>query len=182
MKLAAQLDPLAPQIVTDLDYALYLARQYDDALLQAQRVWRMDSTKSDNVLQLGEIQLARGQPDSALAWFALAQRLGTGFDMRAFMSIAYRRLGRTRLADSLYHALYQQYRSDPTLDYAVAIAAGGAGDMDRAMQATQQIVSRRDVLATEISLACDAMYDPLKRDPRYSRMLSRAGMKVCPAR
>jgi tetratricopeptide (TPR) repeat protein len=180
LRLAKQLDPLAVQIGTDLYYALYLARRYDEAVTEAMRVWAMDTTKADGSLQIGMIQLARGRPDSALLAFEAARRLGIGFDMRAFLSATYRRLGRTRRADSLYGAVLDQYHADRSLAYAVAIAAASAGDLDRAMTAVAQTIDRRSLFVTEISLPCDPLFDPLKQDPRFAKMLASVGMKVCP--
>jgi TolB-like protein/tetratricopeptide (TPR) repeat protein len=180
LRLAKQLDPLAVQIGTDLYYALYLARRYDEAFTEAMRVWAMDTTKADGSLQIGMIQLARGRPDRALLAFEAARRLGIGFDMRAFLSTTYRRLGRTRQADSLYGAVLDQYRADRSLAYAAAIAATGAGDLDRAMTAVAQTIDRRSLFVTEISLPCDPLFDPLKQDPRFAKMLASVGMKVCP--
>jgi serine/threonine protein kinase/tetratricopeptide (TPR) repeat protein len=176
---AKQLDPLAAPIGTDLYYALYLARRYDEALTKGKREWTMDTTKADGSFQIGEIQLARGRPDSALVAFEAARRLGIGFDMRAFLSVAYRRLGRTRQADSLYAALLHQYQTDRSLAYAAAIAAIGAGDLDRAMTAVAQTIDRRSLFVTEISLPCDPLFDPLKQTPRFARMLGSVGMTVC---
>jgi hypothetical protein len=99
--------------------------------------------------------------------------------MRAFLSATYRRLGRTRQADSLYGAVLDQYRSDRSLAYAAAIAATGAGDLDRAMTAVAQTIDRRSLFVTEISLPCDPLFDPLKQDPRFAKMLASVGMKVC---
>jgi serine/threonine-protein kinase len=179
LRLAKQLDPLAVQIATDLYYALYLARRYDEAFTEAMRVWAMDTTKADGSLQIGMIQLARGRPDSALLAFEAARRLGIGFDMRAFLSATYRRLGRTRQADSLYGAVLDQYRADRSLAYAAAIAAAAAGDLERAMTAVAQTIDRRSLFVTEISLPCDPLFDPLKQDPRFAKMLAGVGMKVC---
>jgi serine/threonine-protein kinase len=180
LELAKRMDPLAIQIRTDLPYALYLARRYDDALDEGERVWQMDTTKADGILAIGMMQLARGRPDSALVAFRAAQRLGIGFDTRAFLSVADRRLGRTREADSLYHALLRDAARDPALSYAVAIAAAGAGDLDRGLRAVSRTIEGRSIFVTEISLACDPLLDPLKRGPEFGRMLSGAGLRACP--
>jgi serine/threonine-protein kinase len=179
--LAKRLDPLAVQIRTDFVYALYLARRYDEALHEAERVWLMDTTKSDGSLAIGMMLLALGRPDSALVAIRTAARLGVGFDTRAFLSVADRRLGRTREADSLYQALLRDAAHDPSVSYAVAIAAAGAGDLDRGLRAVSRTIEARSMFVTEISLACDPMLDPLKRSAEFERLLSRVGMRACPA-
>ena len=141
----------------------------------------MDTTKADGSLQIGMIQLALGRPDSALVAFEDAQRLGIGFDMRAFLSVAARRLGRGREADSLYRTTLDRYRNDPSLAYAVAIAAAGALDLERGIGAVTTAVKNRSPYFSEVSLPCDPLLDPLKRDARFGSVLAKTGMRVCPA-
>jgi serine/threonine-protein kinase len=179
LRRAMELDPVAIQIGTDLFYGLYLARHYDEALVEGRRFWAMDTTKADAALQLGMIDLALARPDSALAAFDKSRRLGVGFDLRAFASVANRRLGRAAVADSLYGALVADYKTDRSLAYAVAIAASGAGDLQRGMSAINETIDRRSAFVTEISLACDPVFDPLKRDPRFSKKLAEVGLKAC---
>ncbi|HUL03447.1 MAG TPA: protein kinase [Gemmatimonadales bacterium] len=176
---ARQLDPLSTAIGTDLGYELYLARRHDEGLRESKRVAVLDPTKSDNTLQIGMIQLARGRPDSAVAAFEAAQRQGSGFDMPAFLSVAYRLTGSAARADSLYGTVRARYRTDPSLSYAVAVAAAGAGDLDRGIAAVKDAIDHRSVYLTEMSLPCDPMFDPLKRDQRFGRMLAQVGMKAC---
>jgi serine/threonine-protein kinase len=180
LRQAQALDPLSIAIDTDLFYALYLARHYEDALAEGRRVLSMDPTKPDANLQIGMIQLLRGAPDSALASFETARRVGIGFDMRAFVSVANRRLGRSRVADSLYAALIADYRTNRSLAYAVAIAAAAAGDVERGIGAVSETVDRRSVFVTEISLPCDPLFDPLKRDPTFAAKLAAVGLTMCP--
>lgn len=179
LRLALRLDPLASQIGTDEYYVLYLARRYDEALTEGRRVWAMDTTKADGSLQIGLIQLARQRPDSALRAFQIAERLGIGFDMPAFLALAFQRLGRTREADSVYQALLERYRTDRSLAYAVAIAATGTGHFEEAMRAVRETVDRRSLFVTEFNLPCEPVFDPLKRSPRFAETLGRVGMRIC---
>ncbi|HWA56571.1 MAG TPA: hypothetical protein VG692_04915, partial [Gemmatimonadales bacterium] len=179
LDLARQLDPLAIQIQTDWYYVLYLARRYDQAWEAGRRVWAEDTTRGDGALQLGMIQLARGLPDSAMGDFDRAARLGTGFDLRAFESVSARRVGRRHQADSLYRAVLGDYRHDPSRAYAVAVAAGAAGDLAQGITALQETIRRRSLFATEFNLPCEPLLDPLRQDPRFTRILEAAGMRVC---
>jgi hypothetical protein len=99
--------------------------------------------------------------------------------MPAFLSVAYREAGQAPQADGLYAAVRERYRLDRSLSYAVAIAAAGARDPDQGIAAVQDAIDHRSVFATEMSLPCDPMFDPLKGDPRFARMLAAVGMTVC---
>ncbi len=177
---AKTLDPLAGTIGSDGAIALYSARRYQEALAEARRDLAMDTTKSDVHFIIGTIELALDQPDSAVRSFKAGRRFGTGYDLSAFLSVAYRRLGRRREADSIYAELLREYRSDRDLGYVVAIAAIAAGDRKTALASVAQTLERRPMLVTEISLPCDPLFDPLKAYPQFATMLASVGMKVCP--
>jgi serine/threonine-protein kinase len=179
LRRARQLDPLSTPIGTDLAYELYLTRRYDDALREGRRVALLDPTKSDNTLEIGMIQLELGHPDSAATAFETAQQEGSGFDIPAFLSVAYRAAGRAPRADSLYIMVKDRYQRDRSLAYAVAVAAAGARDVDQGIAAVKDAIDHRSVFATEMSLPCDPMFDPLKPDPRFNKMLSAVGMTMC---
>jgi hypothetical protein len=166
-------------VSVDLMYGLYLAGPYDEALEEARRAVGMDPSRSDVFLQIGEVDLARGLADSAARAFDTAERLGSGFEMGAFRSLADRKLGNARQADSSYHALLARYGRDPSLGYAVVVAAAGAGDLERGVAVLKESVQRRSLFLTELGLACDPVFDPLKRDARYGRALAGAGLTMC---
>ncbi|HJU89975.1 MAG TPA: tetratricopeptide repeat protein, partial [Gemmatimonadaceae bacterium] len=178
---ARELDPFMATIGTDHAVALYGARRFDEARAEVHRAFVLDTTKSDTWFMAGLIQLAQGRPDSALVSLETARRRGTGFDVTPYLSAAHRALGDARTADSLYVDVRRRYAAGRALAYDLAVAAASAGDVDAAMAALRQIVERRDALATELPLPCDPLFDALKVDPRFERLLTGAGMKVCPA-
>ena len=178
---ARELDPFGSTIATDGAIALYSAGRFDEALAEARRGWVLDTTKSDTYLVMGFIQLARGRADSAATLLEAARRLGTGIEVRGYLSAAYRMLGRVRDADAMYTKLRADERAGRATPYFVALAAAAAGDRDAAFAALGRAVDRHDQIVTELSLPCEAVFRPLGQEARFQLALTRAGMQRCSA-
>jgi serine/threonine-protein kinase len=177
-RLARELDPFATTVALDGAIALYSARRYDEAFTEARRGLALDSTRSDLRFIQGLIQLAQGRADSAAGSFETARRQRhAAFDMRAYLSVAHRALGRAREADTEYAALRRDNAAGRGNDYDLVVAAVGAGDSAAALAGVQRMVAHRDVLATELSLPCDPLFDPLRSNPRFERLLASGGMR-----
>jgi serine/threonine-protein kinase len=176
---ARELDPFGSTIGTDAGIAFYAARRFDDARREAERSYQLDSTKSDNWLVVAWTQLALGFPDSAIASLERSQRFRTAFDIRPYLSVAYRRLGETKKADSVAALLRRDYARGRAFAFDVAIAAAGAGDRSTAIRAIEQTLEDKSLLVTEVSLPCEPLLDPIRDDPRFERMLATVGMQAC---
>jgi serine/threonine-protein kinase len=176
---AVELDPLSVSIATDHEYALYIARRYDEALGEGRRAAALEPTRSDIPFQDGMIQLARGRPDSAIVALERARRLGSGFDVRGYLSAAYRQLGSRRASDSIAAGVRAASRGDPTLGYSAAVAAASAGDRDAAVAELARATASHPLFLSEISLPCDPIFDPLRGDPRFGRLLHELGLAAC---
>jgi serine/threonine-protein kinase len=181
LSLARSLDPFLPTIGADGAIALYASRRYAEARAEIQRAFVLDTAKSDTWFVLGMIQLAQGHADSAVRSIETAGQLGSGFELRPFLSAAYRARGDTASANASYGEIQRDYAAGRALAYEMAIAAAAAGDRDAALEAVARIVRDRDPLVTELSFPCDPLFDSLKADPRFARLLEGAGMSVCPA-
>jgi len=176
---ARQLDPFGSTIATDGAIALYSAARFDEALAEVRRGWVLDTTKSDTYLVMGFIQLARGRADSAASLLEDARRLGTGIDVRGYLSAAYRALGRAHEADEMYAELRADERAGRVAPYFVALAAAAAGDRDAALAPIDRTVARRDQVVTEVSLPCETVFRTLAPLPRFQAALAKAGMQKC---
>jgi eukaryotic-like serine/threonine-protein kinase len=179
LRRAKELDPFTATIGTDGAIALYGARRLTEARAEIQRAFSLDTAKSDTWFILGLIHLARRQPDSAAASLLRARALGTGFDVRSYLSVAMRAQRKSAAADSIYSEVHRDYALGRASPYDMAVAAVSAGDRTTAIAAVERIVKQRDMLVTELTLPCDPLFDPLKTDPRFERLLASAGMKLC---
>jgi TolB-like protein/Flp pilus assembly protein TadD len=178
LRRARENGPFETTVALDGAIALYSARRYDDARSEVIRGLALDGTRPDLVWFQGAIQLAQGRADSALRSFETARGMGIGFtDIRAYLSVAHRTLGRVREADAEYGALRRDYAAGRTSPWGLAVAAAGAGDSATALAAVERMMERRDLLASELSLPCDPLFDPLRSNPRFERLLASAGMR-----
>jgi serine/threonine-protein kinase len=177
LRRARELDPFATTIAIDGANALYGARRYDDARTEIRRGFTLDSMRADFWWMQGLIQLAQGRADSAVSSFETARRIGIVFDMRSYLSVALRTAGRVREADTRYAEVRRDYIAGRVSAYDYAVAAVGANDSAAALAAVQRIVERREFLVTEVSFPCDPLFDPLRSNPRFGRLLASAGMR-----
>ena len=178
---ASEIDPFSAALATDLVYALYVARRFDDALREGRRMVALDTTLMISHLLIGLAQLALGRPDTALIAFRTAHRLGDVPDVRGYLVATHLALGDRRAADSIYADLRRSFAAGRALGYDLAIAAAAMGEPRTALDAVRDAIERREPLLTEFSLPCEPLLDPLKRDPVYERMLAAVGMRMCPA-
>ena len=177
LRRARELDPFGTTAAIDGANALYGARRFDEARAEVRRGLVLDSTRSDGWFMQGLIQLGQGRPDSAVTSFENARRFGTAFDMRAYLSVAHRRLGRAREADAEYAELPRDYANGRVSPYDMALAAVAAADSAKALAAIERMVDRRDIFATEVSFPCDPLFDALRSNPRFEQLLARGGMR-----
>ena len=176
---ARTLDPFGATIGTDAGIAFYAARQFHEARREVERSYQLDHSKNDNYLVIAWTQLALGFPDSAIVSLERAQRFGSGFDIRPYLSVAHRRLGERAKADSILAELDRDYARGKARAFDLAIAAAGAGDRSRAVQALERTLKDRSLFVTEVSLPCEPLLDPIRSDPAFERLLAAAAMQPC---
>ena len=179
LTLARELDPFGSTIATDGAIAFYAARRFQEARQEAERSYQLDSTKSDNFLVVAWTQLALGFPDSAIGSLEQARKQGTGFDVRSYLSVAYRRRGDTSRAAELLGDLNRDESRGGVRAFEVAIAAAGAEDRTAAIRAIERVFEERSLFVTEVSLPCEPLFDSIREDPRFQSLLASAGMQPC---
>jgi tetratricopeptide (TPR) repeat protein len=175
---AERLDPLAPQIANDHSWVLYLAREYDRAVEQAQKVLSYEPgfANAHRVLGLGLI--AGGRCEEGIV------RLRRSFDLfggEAFSDLklawGYARCGR---ADEARLLLSQALEAkglglEPN---AVAHVFVALGDHERALTWLERAVGERAPHVVE--MAVEPPLDPLRSDRRFVRLLERVGLPMLP--
>lgn len=170
---ARRLDPLSLIIAADNGAILYFARQYDRAI-----------EKWQSILQI--------EPDFQRAHFIVSAYVEKGMFAEAladmerqrprlsppvyWSSIAYisGRAGRAPQARAALRELLQSSRRRPVQAAFIAGAYLGLGDKDQALAWLERAYAERS--NDLVSLKVNPVYDPLRADPRFQRLLERVGL------
>jgi eukaryotic-like serine/threonine-protein kinase len=179
MAQARTLDPFSAGIAIDHAVALYGAHRFGEAKAELARAIELDSTRSDAYLVMAWTYLAENKADSAIQALEQSRRNGIGFEVRAHLSIAYRKLGKTPEADRLAGEIESEFTTGQSDGYDLAIVAVDRGDKALAFRALERAFARHPVLLTEFSVPCEPLLDPVRADPRFEALLRSAGMGRC---
>jgi TolB-like protein/DNA-binding winged helix-turn-helix (wHTH) protein/Tfp pilus assembly protein PilF len=176
---AERLDPLAPQIASDHSWVLYLAREYDRAVEQAQKVLSYEPGFANAHRNLGFPLIVRRRCEEGIV------RLRRSFDLfggEAFSDLklawAYARCGRADEARLLLSQALEAKRPGYLEPTTVAHVFVALGDHERALTWLERAVEERAPHVVE--MAVEPALDPLRSDPRFVRLLERVGLPIIP--
>lgn len=169
---ALEVDPLNAARSYSLEYALYLARQYEEVAAQ-QRVTRSLAPDRHFIYSgspLAEAYRETGRFDEALAEYARLEE-ATGSSMAVGRAVVYARMGDAAHARPLLDSV-RHHEGDASKETARSLARifSALGDRDAAFH---WIERGYEGLAGVLSLRRDPVFDPLRPDPRYHAALRR---------
>jgi tetratricopeptide (TPR) repeat protein len=175
-KQALACNPFSVRIRQHLGYSLHCARDYDEAIRQYRKTLELDPNNFSAHEALGDVYERKGQYREALdLWnkaMILAEdaELGTtpfAADAKDSFSNAVRAVATKRL-ERLKH---RKARGDyiPTMSFARAHLR--AGDREQALKCLKLACQERNVYS--LMIGCDPIYDPLRTDQRFNRLLQR---------
>jgi hypothetical protein len=119
-------------------------------------------------------------PDSALAAFTAAARLDSiGFAGRGALVFGNAAAGRWSDA-ARERARLERDPPGNSLHYRRAIAALAYVETGTAMTELERSVTTLEPMPGVVSLPCDPLFDPLKREPRFELLMQRLGARACP--
>jgi tetratricopeptide (TPR) repeat protein len=179
-EVARELDPASPLITSALGEAYYQARQFDRTIEENQRSLELDPTYAVALLNIGRAYEQQGMHAQALSAFqkllAVApQDPGVLALVGHEYAVSGRRADAIGVLDQLKHIAAHRYV--PALYFAVICA--GLGDKTKAFEWLDKAYDEHcDYL---VYLPTEPMADPLRSDPRFSRLLSRLGLKPAAA-
>jgi TolB-like protein/DNA-binding winged helix-turn-helix (wHTH) protein/Tfp pilus assembly protein PilF len=181
MRHARELDPLSLHINHKLCAILYWSRQYDAAIGQCRRTLELDSRYSPAHWHLAHALDAKGLHDEAQEEYFLADQYMTGDAERVRQSRAAAKASGWKpfLRQSVegWSAALKS-ANDPQEAAAVAdiVAEQWArlGEKERALEWLERSADARDFFAPFIGV--EPLYDPLRSDPRFQKLLRRIGL------
>jgi TolB-like protein/Tfp pilus assembly protein PilF len=174
-KRALDLDPASPAVSHSLAVQLYLARKFDQAIEQAQHTLEMEANFAISYAVLGEVYLAKGMYREGLPalekYSALSRRSATSL---AFLGYSHARLGERKEALRMIEELKAASQQSLARALFVALVYAGLEDKDQAFTWLEKAYEERfNRLAY---LKVEALWDPLRSDPRFTDLLRRVGI------
>jgi TolB-like protein/Tfp pilus assembly protein PilF len=174
-KRALDLDPASPAVSHSLAVQLYLARRFDQAIEQAHNTLEMDANFAISYQLLGEVHVSKGlyrEGLLALEKFSALSRASA--ISRALVGYSHARLGERSAALRIIEELTSASKHSFIPAFLYALVYAGLEDKDQAFGWLEKAYEERfNRLAY---LKQDALWDPLRSDPRFIDMLRRLGI------
>lgn len=166
LQLAQQLDPLSIGVAANLGWGQYFTRQYAAAAETFGRLLLRDSALFAIHNGRGRALQQLGRWDEAIAHYRRAAEIGGTQQGAAFLAQALARRGMQSEARAIRAELARRDRVDPI---ATAIADAGLGEIESALAALE--LAAADRWFGFVQVAVDPVFDSIRHDPRYTRLL-----------
>jgi tetratricopeptide (TPR) repeat protein len=164
-----------------MGFALYYARQYDQAIAHLRMTLEMNRQFPLAHLWLGRAYQEQGRYAEALAAFRAASRgLGEWPVTIAAMGYVYGVSGQTTQARQVLAQLHQLAQHRYVTAYGVALVYAGLGEYDDAFAWLQKAIEERTHWLVWLPL--DPRWDGLRADRRFADVRRRVGLLSSAAR
>ena len=174
MTRARELDPLSPIVHAESAWMLALLRRGDEAVARIDELLRADPSFGHAYFIRGLVLQSIGEHRAAIAAHRTALELGGYYAFACSALIcAHAAAGEHDAAMRLFAALEERARREHVPAFAFALAHTGLGDLEQAFTWLERAVESRDELLAENFM--DPLFDPLRGDARYGRVLARLG-------
>jgi hypothetical protein len=158
-----------------------MRRQYDSALALTRLAAELQPGDPIVHQALGFIYAFKHAPDSAVAEFErLFRRDSISFGGRSNLVFGYAAAGRWQEADR-ERAIIERRPAGNSPHYLRMVVHLVYKQYDAAMTEMERGIAEHETQFGVPSLACDALFDPLKSQPRYRSLMRQLGLRVCPA-
>jgi TolB-like protein/DNA-binding winged helix-turn-helix (wHTH) protein/Tfp pilus assembly protein PilF len=165
-KRAQELDPLSAYVSTKLGMAFYWARRYDDAIEQFRQAIDLDPTFWQGHTRLAMAYEQKAMYDEAVAEYRAAASLKEFRDGPAWLGRGLAVSGKMTEARKLLDNIMHSRTVGP---WGLAVLYGGLGEKDRAFEWLTKAFDDHFVLIG--SLKVEPLFDSLRADPRFEKLL-----------
>ncbi len=172
-RLAHRLDPLSPVVVHGTAVLRLMLRQYEEAAAVFRRVLELEPEYPWAHRGLGEIAILEGRYADALRSL---ERIEMPTLSAGLAGYAEAKLGNEDRARSAVRRL--ELSGHPSVAYQVALIRLAVNEVDAAFEALECACAARDVGV--IWLPVDPIWEPLRADPRFARLVSAMGLEPRP--
>jgi Tfp pilus assembly protein PilF len=172
---AAQLDALSATRHVSLGWMLMATRRFDDSNRELQLAIELDSTLIDGYTHFARLRGFQGHHAESIAILEQAAvRSGRRAVEVGFLGHAYARAARREDARRILAELEARRSEGTATPLTVAFVEIGLGDLDSAFRNLELARRTGDMWLTENN--ADLVFDPLRADPRWPRLLKRMGV------
>jgi tetratricopeptide (TPR) repeat protein len=171
---AYHLDPLSPILVEGIGFVHTLRREYETALREYQKLVKLDPLFYKAYSSMGRTLSLMGRYEEAVASFERARALAG--DVPNILSATAQTLAAAGFvweARTLLERLQAMGKSQWIPSSSLAIVQIGLGDREAALTLLEAACDKREWGV--LGLKVHPLFDPLRSEPRFQRMLERIG-------
>lgn len=175
-EMSCHLDPLSPLMLEGCGYVYMLRRDYQTALRLFRQLGELDPVFWKAYSALGRVQSLLGRYDEALA--ALERARALAGDVPGILSAMAQTLaaaGFTWESRALLDRLFEIHKTQWVPSASFAIVYMGLGEYQTALTHLEAACEAREKSVT--GLKVHPLFDPLRSEPRFERMLERIGLR-----
>jgi len=174
-KRALDLDPVSPAESHVLAVQLYLSRQFDQAIQQCHWTLEMDGNYGVAYAVLGQAHACKGLYREALPDLNKYSALSRGDAASlALLGYAHARLGERNEALHMIEELRALEKRNFVPAFSFALVYAGLEDKDQAFTWLEKSCDERFNRLAYVKV--EALWDPLRSDPRFADLLRRIGL------
>ena len=167
-KRAQEIDPISPW---NSAFVLFLARQYDDAILASKKTLELDPNFAIAHMIIGLSYVQKQRYEEGISEL---QKASANPDSRALLGYAYAVAGKRTEGQKIVSELEQSAAEKYVSSFPLAVAYTGLGDKDRAFEALEKAYEERSWgMGT---LRVNPVFDPIRSDPRFVALLRRVNL------
>jgi len=175
-RLAAELDPLNPQIPIDSIFALAWQGSHEAARDQARRAAELDPTYFFPEMAFGWIDIQDGRIEDAIPHLQKSKALGSPAFVSAWLAYAYGASGDRDRTLAETDDLKKMSLNGVVTPFDNALVALGLGDNARAVSLLEQAYALDSQWLGW--LKNDRIFDPLRSDPRFAELMTKLNFQV----
>ena len=176
MKLASQLDPLALIIITEVGWAHYFARQYDQAIKHYRKALEMEPRFSVAHMFLGTAYGQQGRYREAIPELEKAIEFSGGSTfMKAKLGHVYAAAGDREAAQRIVAELKQLSGGHHVPAWNMALIYAGLRETDEVFFWLEEAYQQRGLFLAWINV--EPMFDSVRSDPRFADLVRRIGLQ-----
>ena len=169
---SVEVDPLSPAVYNELGFPLSLSGQNDEAIEVYRKGLELDPNFAQSLALLATTHLRNGNPVEALAVTEKWERVTPDLkDDMAGRGYIYGKTGHHDRAREILDRLESRAKKEYVSPQNLALVHIGLGEHQRALDLLERAFEERDVRLVFLKVV--PIYDPLRRDPRFQRLLER---------